>query len=82
MLQRVREHIRVAAVFGPGPKIYPVWFDWKRRKHSVKEVTYRWRHTLGNAQLLHFSVTDGTALYELIYNATEQIWMLESVDSD
>lgn len=82
MLQRIREHIRVAVVFGPGPKIRPVWFDWRRQKHSVREVTYHWRHRAGSDLILHYSVTDGTALYELIYNATEQLWILESVDAD
>ncbi len=82
MLQRIREHIRVAVVFGPGPTIRPVWFDWRRQKHSVREVTYHWRHRAGNDLILHYAVTDGTALYELIYNATEQLWILESVDAD
>jgi len=82
MLQRIREHIRVGAIFGPGPRIRPVWFDWKRQKHAVQEVTYHWRHLAGTDLLLHYSVTDGTALYELIYNASKQLWLLESVDAD
>ncbi|BDV43005.1 hypothetical protein GURASL_19280 [Geotalea uraniireducens] len=82
MLQRVREQIRVGAVFGPGPAIRPVWFDWRRRKHAVEQVTYHWRHLAGNALLLHFTVTDGSALYELIYNATDQLWTLETVDGE
>jgi hypothetical protein len=82
MLQRVREYIRVAVIFGPGNRLVPVWFDWKRRKHQVTEVTYHWRHRVGDDLILHYSVSDGTALYELVYNATEQIWVLESVDAD
>jgi hypothetical protein len=82
MLQRIREYIRVAAIFGPGPKIHPVWFDWKRQKHTVKEVTYHWRHSTGNDLILHYSVTDGSALYELVYNTKEQVWVLESIDAD
>lgn len=82
MLQRIREHIRVAVIHGPGNKLRPVWFDWQRQKHTVQEVTYHWRHRAGNDLILHYSVTDGTALYELVYNATEQVWVLESIDAD
>jgi len=82
MLQRIREHIRVAVIHGPGTKLKPVWFDWNRQKHEVKEVTYHWRHRAGNDLILHYSVTDGTALYELNYNVTAQIWILESIDPD
>lgn len=82
MLQRIREYVRVAVIHGPGKKIRPVWFDWRRQKHDVKEITYHWRHRDGNDLILHYSVTDGTALYELNYNVTEQVWVLESVDAD
>lgn len=82
MLQRIREHIRVAVIHGPGSRLRPVWFDWKHRKHDVREVTSHWRHRAGNDLILHYAVTDGTALYELNYNVTEQIWVLESIDAD
>ena len=82
MLQRVREQVRVAVIFGPGNRLRPVWFDWQRRKHAVREVTYHWRHRTGDDLILHYSVSDGTALYELVYNTTEQVWVLESVDAD
>ena len=82
MLQRIREQVRVAVIFGPGGRLKPVWFDWQRRKHEVKEVTYHWRHHTGNELILHYSVTDGTTLFELVYNATSQLWVLESIDAD
>ena len=82
MLQRIREHVRVAVIHGPGSKLRPVWFDWKSREHDVKEGTYHWRHRAGNDLILHYSVTDDTALFELNYNVTEQVWVLESIDAD
>ena len=82
MLQKIREHIRVAVIHGPGNKLRPVWFDWKRQKHAVQEVTYHWRHKSGDDLILHYSVTDGVTLFELIYNATAQTWILESIDAD
>jgi hypothetical protein len=82
MVQRIREYVRVAVIHGPGTKLRPVWFDWRRQKHTVREVTYHWRHRTGDDLLLHYAVTDGTALYELIYNSTQHVWVLESVDAD
>jgi hypothetical protein len=82
MLQRIRHYIRVAVIHGPGRKLKPVWFDWNSRKHEVKEVTYHWQHMAGDDLILHYAVSDGTALYELVYNATEQVWVLESIDAD
>jgi hypothetical protein len=82
MLQKVGENIRVAAIHGPGKSLSPVWFDWRRRKHEVREITYRWRHSAGDELFLHFSVSDGSALYELVYNTAEQLWTLESMDAD
>lgn len=82
MVQQIREHIRVGVIHGPGTRLRPVWFDWQRRKHEVREVTYHWRHRTGNELMLHYSVTDGTALYELVYNTAEQTWILESIDTE
>lgn len=82
MLQRIREHIRVAVIHGPGNRLRPVWFDWKQHKHEIREITYHWQHSAGKELLLHYSVSDGRALYELVYNTTKLVWMLESIDPD
>ncbi len=80
MMHRIGENIRVAAVFGPGNRLQPVWFDWNRKKHTVTEVTYTWKDRLGDVTLLHFAVSDGTALYELTYNTASQAWALAAMD--
>jgi len=80
-MEPVREPIRVAAVFAPGQQIRLVWFDWQRRKHTVRETTYCWKDRAGEVTLLHFSVSDGTALFELVYNTVEQSWMLDGVEA-
>ena len=59
MVYKVGESIRVAAIFGPGNRLRPVWFDWNRKKHTVTEVTYTWKDKEGDATLLHFAVSDG-----------------------
>ena len=81
MIQRLDENIRVAAVFGPGNSIRPVWFDRKGKKHTIREITYTWKDKTGEVTLLHFAVSDGTALYELTYNTASQVWALTAVDA-
>ena len=78
-MQKIREDIRVAVIFGPGSAIRPVWFDWRRRKHTVREVTYSWQERHGEATFVHFAVSDGSNLFELTYNAASRIWSLASV---
>ena len=79
-MEKIRENIRVAVIFGPGNRVAPVWFDWRHRKHAVKEVTYTWREKRGEATILHFAVSDGADLYELAYNSENQLWTLTAVD--
>ena len=80
-MERVREPIRIAAIFTPGQRIRPVWFDWRRRQHRVLETTYSWQEQVRNTVLQHFSVTDGGALYELVYNTTDQVWLLNGMEA-
>jgi hypothetical protein len=81
-MQKIREDIRVAVIFGPGSSIRPVWFDWCRRKYTVEEVTYSWQERQGEATLVHFAVSDGVSLFELTYNAASRIWSLAAVEAD
>ena len=71
-----REPIRVAVIFEPGKRLRPIWFDRKHHKHVVKETTYAWQDHVGDKPLLHFAVTDGEALYELVYNPLDGTWTL------
>ncbi len=82
MTHRIEEHIRVAAVFGPGASIRPVWFDWQKRKHTVTEITYTWKDRAGNTTLLHFAVSDGSAIFELTYDTGRQIWTLDRIEAE
>ncbi|MCM2264283.1 MAG: hypothetical protein NDI73_03730 [Desulfuromonadales bacterium] len=75
---RIREPVRVAVIFEPGKALRPVWFDCKHQKHVVRETTYRWRDYVGEKPLLHFTVTDGEALFELVYNLLDGTWTLVS----
>ncbi len=57
--------VAVAAIFGGG-RVKPVWFVWQGRKYAVREVTYAWEDREGAAVRKHFSVTDGTALFDAL----------------
>ena len=81
-MQKIREDIRVAVIFGPGSSIRPVWFDWRRRKYAVEEITYSWQERQGEATLVHFAVSDGANLFELTYNAGSRVWSLAAVETE
>jgi hypothetical protein len=80
-MERLREPVRVAAIFAPGRMIRPVWFEWNRKKHTVLETTYSWPEKSGDTILLHFAVVNGEALYELVYDTREQSWTLSGVEA-
>lgn len=73
--------LRVGVIHGPGSRITPVWFDLKRRKHTVREITNVWRERQGAFLRIHFHVTDEGALYELIYDLGDASWMLGKIEA-
>ncbi len=80
-MERIGKPIRVAVVFEPGRQIRPVCFDWHNRKHTVTEIVYCWRGQAGEDSLLYFSVSDGSDLFELVYNTADQSWTLNGVEA-
>jgi hypothetical protein len=74
--------IRLAAIFEPGKRIKPVWFELNHRKHTILQTTYAWKNRVGDVTFLHFTVTDGEALYELVFNAAEQSWTLNALQTE
>lgn len=79
-MERIKDQIRIATIFTPGRQIKPVWFDWHNRKHTILETTYHWKEQTGAATLLHFAVTDGETLYDLVYNTLDQSWLLNGIE--
>lgn len=77
-----RVSIRVAAIFSPGGKVTPKWFELNRRKHEIRDTTYFWQDRIGDVPLMHYAVTDGEALYELIYNTLDQTWSLAGLQAE
>ncbi len=80
-MQDIVQNIRVGVIHGPGSRIVPVWFDLERRKHSIQQITNSWRERRGDAELIHFHVTDEGALYELVYNLGNGCWQLVLVEA-
>jgi len=74
--------LRVAAIFSPGGKVTPKWFELNRRKHEVKETTYSWQDRVGEVPRMHYAVSDGEALYELVYNTCDQTWTLNALKAE
>lgn len=71
-----RVPVRVAVIFEPGKRLKLVWFERNRQQHKVVETTYCWQDHLGDKLQQHFAVTDGEALYELIYCPMDGTWTL------
>ncbi len=69
--------VRIAVVFQPGAKAKPVWFELNRKQYKIARITYYWKDRVGDTPLLHWAVvTEDDALYELVFNALDQSWML------
>lgn len=79
-MQRICEQIKVAAVFAPGCRVKPVWFEWRRQKHGITSTPYFWKDSLGDATRLHFAVSDGANLFELMFDTSDQNWTLLGVE--
>lgn len=77
----VVEDIRVGVIHGPGGSIKPVWFDLHRRQHRVQQVTNVWQEYCGQKPLIYFHVSDGGALYELVYSPLDRSWRLEQFEA-
>lgn len=69
------ESVRVAVVFSQG-RARPVWFDLRGRQIWIKDVAFSWRTMQGRETIHHFSVTDGSGLYELRFNRESMLWTL------
>lgn len=74
--------LRIAVIYEPGKSIKPVWFELNHKKHEIREITYHWRDKVGATLLLHYAVTDGTSLYELVFNPSDQSWSLYNQQSE
>lgn len=78
MPTEIKESIKVMAVFDIGAdSLKPVKFKLRGRVYPIKEITYIWKTKIGAADVVHFAVTDGAALYEISYNQLTMRWTLE-----
>ena len=77
----IGENINVIASFGMPYKIKPLKFKWSGRLFEVKEITYLWKSREGRAEIYHFSVSDGKALYELTFDTGSLIWRLVRLEA-
>jgi hypothetical protein len=78
-MQRIGERISVVASFGLPYRLRPVRFRWSGRLFDVKEITYRWNTREGRSTVYHFSVSDGSSLFELSFDSASLLWRIEGV---
>ncbi len=79
MATEVDEPISVGAVFADGA-VKPVWFTRRGRQVRIREIALTWKTRQGSAPLLHFSVSDGMALYEICFNLLDFTWRLNRTE--
>ena len=77
----IDEPIKVGVVFEEA-QARPAWFVWRSRRYVVREVTLCWRTQEGQATLLHLGATDGSNLFELVFNLRTLGWRLHQVETD
>jgi hypothetical protein len=75
----VGEKVTVGAVFGSGSRIRPAWFHFGGRKIRIEKIHYSWTERQGRATLHHFSVSDGSDVYHLVFSSEDLAWHLETV---
>jgi hypothetical protein len=75
MAVEIDEPIAVGAVFSHGD-VKPRWFTWNGREIRVREIAFTWKTREGSARVLHFSVTDGQGLYEIVFNTETFMWSI------
>ena len=81
MVTEIKEPIKVGVVF-TSRKIKPVWFVWNNFRYDITHVTFSWRSREGSAPLYHFSVTDGSNLFEICFNTKTAEWMLDRIECE
>ncbi|MFO7674780.1 MAG: DUF6504 family protein [bacterium] len=85
----INERIRVYAVYNeprdrraPHERLQPVAFCWRNRQYRVRDITYVWRESRGETELYHYAVTDGSDVYELLYETKSLDWTLSTVSCE
>jgi len=81
-MPNIGESISVIAAFGISERLRPLRFKWSGRRIDIKDVTYEWTTHEGKSRLLHFSVTDGSTLYELSFDTNAISWRIEGVEAE
>jgi len=86
---RLNENIKVYALYRengdhrfPHDRLRPVLFIWRNREYRVQDITYVWRENQGQAEVYHFTVSDGANVFELCYNAKHLEWTIAGTYSE
>lgn len=82
----LNENVKVYAIYKetgdpkfPHDKLQPLMFIWRNREYRIQNVTYVWREIQGQAEVYHFTVSDGANVFELSYNAKALDWTITGI---
>lgn len=75
----INQKIDVIVYFSRNGTVKPKYFFWKNQKYNVKKITYLWSSYEGETKFLHFTVYDGTNIFELKLNMKTFEWYLHRI---
>lgn len=75
MYDQINEVVEVLVSFKKN-EIIPKIFNWRRKIYKIDKVHLVHTSKIGNQILYHFSVTDTTNYFELIFNPFTLTWTL------
>ena len=83
MYEAINEKIDVVAIFGKAfREVRPFKFRWHSRDYTISEIGYKHMEKQGRDTIYVFSCTDGSAFFELGFNASEVSWLLQKVGDE
>jgi len=78
MYDDINEPIEVVVSFKKGG-VVPKFFRWRHKIYKVSDVHLVHTSHLGNQLLYHFSVTDRTNYFQLVFNPFNLTWILATL---
>lgn len=78
MYQTIGEAIKVIGVYRQ-QTFYPRKFLWHQKEYPIEKITFVTDLRDGTTRKRRYSVVSGANAYRLLFNRTEETWVLEEL---